>query len=66
MSRDNAIQNKLLELASKIEGDDPRSAQILQALAATMYANCTRELGRLAERFMSRMLDPQARGTAGG
>jgi hypothetical protein len=56
MSRDNAIQGKLLELASKIEREDPRAARVLQTLATEMYANCTSELNRLAERFLRRML----------
>jgi hypothetical protein len=59
MSRDRAIRGKLLELAAKIEPDDPRAARVLNALAATMDGNCTTELARLAERFLHRMLTPQ-------
>ena len=65
MSRDHAIRIKLEELAMKLEGDDPRAARVLQALAATMYSNCTSELGRLAERFLRRMLTGASSSTIG-
>lgn len=56
MSRDTAIRTKLQDLAAIIERDDPRAARMLDALAATMYSNCTAELGKLAERFLHRMI----------
>jgi hypothetical protein len=56
MNRDHAIRIKLRELAVKLEGDDPRAARVLRALASAMYGNGTSELGSLAERFLRRML----------
>lgn len=66
MSRDLAIRSKLEELATKMERDDPQAARVLHELAGAMYSNCTREIGRLLERFVTRMVARSSERSAAG